>query len=660
MADNKITDWEEITDWTPAEDAGPSKLGSFSLGALQGVSFGFADEIEAAGRAFAAGELNEEGYKTRLQDIRARYKEYEEANPMSSLAGNIASGFLLPGGLAKGAASIGKMAAIGAGTGAALGAGMSEADLVGGDVRGLAKDAVTGLAAGALTGAAVPILSKVGSGVINIASEQPIIKHDIEIFKDAIKGITHSGTGQIDEAAKAVAKTAEQTLTRTNALATRLSRKLNKTSEIITKRMQEEGLDPINIQPLFDTIEVYQGKLLSKFGSEDVDMINEIVSAVSGKGTLQQHMDKLNRTIAKDMEKKTFELLKVKDKISALEQKVVEGDASDAVIAKLNELKRKSYDLEDTLSSLKPFQMNVEPATGVPTVFRDTDIKRFVDASQDITQFDPGKSAVEVRNIVRDLNRPETFEKLQTGEGKELRSSLVKKLDELVKGSATTKEAAAMDQARTGISNLSKSMEKEGLRTFYPVGDEAKFGSDARKLQDLMRGSVREGAASKVRLDNLIEDIKDVSPKVGKKIEEDITKTSRDLALASEFHMQKAFPEADFGIIMPSARATSAKVSEIAGSAMRPAEKIMSGLNNFVKPMMTAIDRGDSKVLKAVADRIKATTGLSAEAYDLAKHLDTIITMSPAKQKATIFALTQQPQYRKTFEEISNSFIPEE
>ena len=89
------------------ESQEPSKTESFVRGLAQGGSLGFADEL--AGALGAASDVASdkyeladllERYKAQRDESRMAYRRAEEANPLTSIAGNIAGGAataLIPG-----------------------------------------------------------------------------------------------------------------------------------------------------------------------------------------------------------------------------------------------------------------------------------------------------------------------------------------------------------------------------------------------------------------------------------------------------------------------------------------------------------------------------------------------------------------------------------
>ena len=127
------------------------------IGARQGVTFGFGDEINAGVRAagdFLGGKPFGESYNKRLEHERGLLDQTRRENPKSTLAGEVGGAvlpsLLLPGSSAASLpAAMGKGAAAGAATGAAYGFGNAE-----GGAKERASGAAYGGAAGALFGGA--------------------------------------------------------------------------------------------------------------------------------------------------------------------------------------------------------------------------------------------------------------------------------------------------------------------------------------------------------------------------------------------------------------------------------------------------------------------------------------------------------------------------
>jgi hypothetical protein len=150
-------------------------LGDVAAMAGQGATLNFGDEILAAikaGRDVVTGKGSLDNildlYREHQKEEEAKYEALKEANPNLALVGELAGGFLLPGGMiAKGATkgatalqSILAAAKGGAKIGALAGAGSSKADL--GNIEELGKDVLAGTAGGAILGGAI---STAGQGL---------------------------------------------------------------------------------------------------------------------------------------------------------------------------------------------------------------------------------------------------------------------------------------------------------------------------------------------------------------------------------------------------------------------------------------------------------------------------------------------------------------
>lgn len=138
-----------------------TKLESAGLGALQGGTFGLADEGEGAIR----GGLEALSSDDKLVDLYRKYRDLarmrdaqaKEANPKSYLAGNVAGGAVtaaaIPG---SSLASLGRAVATGVGTGAASALGSSTADLTTGEP-GQYGQALTDTVVGGAIGGALSV-----------------------------------------------------------------------------------------------------------------------------------------------------------------------------------------------------------------------------------------------------------------------------------------------------------------------------------------------------------------------------------------------------------------------------------------------------------------------------------------------------------------------
>lgn len=180
----------------------PSMLESAGRGAAQGLTFGFADEMQAKAEQL----LGDQDYDKRLAEIRDSYKAAADENPITYHGADFLSGFALPlgavGGMAKGASLAGKLArsaASGAALGGLAGAGTSE----GVGASAVAGDALQGAAAGALMGPLVEggigLTKHLAKGSIN---DIGALKDVVDFYKYGKEGIALTGKHNTEKVIK--------------------------------------------------------------------------------------------------------------------------------------------------------------------------------------------------------------------------------------------------------------------------------------------------------------------------------------------------------------------------------------------------------------------------------------------------------------------------
>lgn len=174
---------------------------AMARGAAQGATFGFADEIEGAGRAaiqdvaFGPSKLSElpERYAARRDASRAEYERAREESPGSYTAGEVAGGIgtaFIPGLGWANAAKVGMIPKIvqGAKIGAVQGLGTSTSDLTKGQFGDAAEDVGTGAALG---GATAGVLDRLGAAVKGITPTS-VAKKLSNVFLNTPEEITET------------------------------------------------------------------------------------------------------------------------------------------------------------------------------------------------------------------------------------------------------------------------------------------------------------------------------------------------------------------------------------------------------------------------------------------------------------------------------------
>jgi len=169
---------------TPSERP-RSPLQSGLIGMSQGATFGLADEAIARLESIRSGRP----YEDVLQEARGMYKSASEQNPTSYLTGEIGAGVAAPIGQAATGAKLGRLAAMGAGTGALSGLGYSE----GQDIGEVARD----VGIGGLLGGALPVL---GRGIAKgVQSLKPAADEAIKTSLTGFTGKTRAFLDQIEK-----------------------------------------------------------------------------------------------------------------------------------------------------------------------------------------------------------------------------------------------------------------------------------------------------------------------------------------------------------------------------------------------------------------------------------------------------------------------------
>lgn len=216
----------------------------------QGLGMGWGDEAEAWALSKATGEP----YEAALRRIRQEYAEYGKASPITSGALEFAGGMapaigmaFVPGGQLPAAKStvgaLGRLAALGAGTGAVSGAGTAEQDRLGGAVAGGTLGTVIGL------GTPIALRSAQGAGSWlreRLAPSEAIAKQRAEkLLYDAVVKRSSLTPQQIESLmAKDKAMGVPSTVANISPATARLTRGVAKTggegSEKIEERLAQQ------------------------------------------------------------------------------------------------------------------------------------------------------------------------------------------------------------------------------------------------------------------------------------------------------------------------------------------------------------------------------------------------------------------------------------
>jgi hypothetical protein len=262
-----------------------SKTESGLRGAAQGLTFGFADELAARGESL----LTDKTYEQSLAESREAFKAAEEANPLTSLAGNIGGAIVSPVnkviGTAVGAAkvasavpkflsNVARIGTEGAVAGAAIGAGVSEKESTKDLVKEALDSAETGAIFGAGLGAAGGILSK-GVGLVRKSKTGKTVEDALDILKKEGVDVTeqYAATEAVSKSSKKLAKEVQEGVENIDALTGQQVGEAKKALSQTTKQVRAGELVP-EASPLLEDINALKRNPLK---TKDVDEVEQIL-----------------------------------------------------------------------------------------------------------------------------------------------------------------------------------------------------------------------------------------------------------------------------------------------------------------------------------------------------------------------------------------------
>lgn len=325
---------------TPSPQVSPVE--SALRGGAQGLSFGFADEATARLESIT----KDIPYEKALEETRAAYRQAQEANPITYTGSEFAGGALtslIPGiGQAATGAKLGRLAAIGAGTGALSGLGMSEGQNIG----EIARDVAIG---GAL-GGGLPIL---GRGVQSaIQGAKPAIDTGIKSGLSAMTGKTLPYLEKVESQPEKIKKI-ERIFTGTGKEETQ--KLANDISELVRKNPFERKAKLLSNRSY--NILKNESDNISLSKEEVLNNIKNYASTLNPVSEVdQQTLSKLNNKIKTINENfpETLSGIQSKDLI-----KLIDKDIK-ALSPKIGEQRQLPIDAENTLNAFKEIRKAID------------------------------------------------------------------------------------------------------------------------------------------------------------------------------------------------------------------------------------------------------------------------------------------------------------
>lgn len=324
---------------------GPPVDAGFGRSLLQGLSFNFADEIEAALRS---GSLSNKDYENELARVRAGIKQYEQQNPGRAFAGE------LLGGLAPTAAALIAAPFTGGATLPAVAAGTARIatkipTLVGNVTRGLGYGAASGAAAGA-GGAEGGLGNRAAAGTLGAVTG----------------GVFGGSTPLVTSAVSSIGKAVKGAFTPTQP-----QEVLNKAQELIAKKLAQEGIDPavlareraqINLtSPRDETLADYAGESMRRLArgamaipqAAQTETRQMLIERARGAGPrITQDITDLTAVGARDIQDVADEIIRNRSALAAplYKQARTAGQINSPA---LDNLLNKSKDIQQAINEAK-------------------------------------------------------------------------------------------------------------------------------------------------------------------------------------------------------------------------------------------------------------------------------------------------------------------
>lgn len=623
--------------------------------ALQGATFGFGDELVAAGAALADIREREdtdlskykELYNKYLQSEREQLKKEAEANPKTALASNLAGGLILPGGAILKGAKTAKLIGVGAGMGALSGLGTSEAETTSDLLKDVGTSAVGGAilspaipAAGKLISSGIKATPKLTQGALELAERLPIAGKGISALRGSLQGKKYYKNEE--EYANQLLNQAEELVESTRSLGIDVFKNKRKLLEEAKKSGKVADLEQFYDDSIKE-LETLPGKLTEGFEDQRAAILNEFRKRRFGdKELVPEQRIKSEGEYTElvpnrpELERQLeLEALKAK---SLGEQVVPQIDVAKTSAGEEILLPKLIKNLEtgESVSALKP----IEAVSKIPRKNVTEVVKAPYEKIKDLPKTIQTPSQVEdlikeTRAILDDPNSSQfhSFARQRLKELQSIQNELIPGLEQANKESSS---AMQLFNFLTG----------KNIQDVVPGFNEA----DLLRLETGLAKDVLQKQSSdpykRIEMQKLLEGfkkvkgVKDISPETANKISNILEKSkvsSKDLDLA---------------------RIVSEDTSPYIQAGLEKAA-IMTG---------EGVGRGARAISKIPANIVRAVTPESAQilaaraAQKGNQALSNVLTKMSEKEndqtrKALMFSIMQNPEYRQTLNEIGGDIL---
>lgn len=587
----------------PVEDY--SQLGSAGLGALQGASFGFADEAEAGLRS----AVQDSTYDELINSIRNRYKGAEEANPMSYLAGDLAGSFAVPAGTlgaASKGASIGKKlldaGKVGAVAGGLTSLGTTEEDkLSGAALKDAGAGAVTGAGAAMALGVGLPAAVK---GADKFASEFDYYKYLKHAYQQAKAGKSLRGNA-IDEAGEAILNPiSKEPVSVLESKVTEVKDLGNKLMGDVSSDVSEKGAALGKLRELPQPIDV----------SDPVNAVRQSLDAMYAPGEAKSEVNKVKNILDDLLKLSTPEAKGAGEAEQFMAQqygqpmsqmpKSIPVDQKEVDVT-INELKKIAYDKNSTPAGKKAANEAIDTLSGTLDAGRNDNLLAKIDKAKEAYA-----TGVDVK---AQLSIPERM-----GTSQSDRSA----------------QYAAADRLSNMIENYS-SKGSDARETLIDALNKLK-NSNSQELKEML------DLSKSTNVNELIAKIDQASKDL---------KVSKMMAATSSIDKAKGgIVGSALGTLQASGKAVPLITADVAGKVAALPSKAVSKLISATDDIYKA----SPEMLQAIADK------MGKMGSPFAKQMLSVASAPERRRKALLFTLMQQPAFRTELEKGDGTEIPQE
>ena len=644
-------------------------------GALQGASFGFADEIEAALRS---GAMSGEDYERALEKSRAQYKQVTEQQPVADLIGNILGGvgtaaamgpLGLAGQAAKGASlakKVGSMAKAGAVGGALYGAGTSE------DSDDLVEDVMEGAAGGAVAGAGMQVL---GSGAKKVAGN----------FYDLLKNNSYIGD---------TVKTFQKTFSKRTDLVDDLTKLDEKSISFVDdfigelqgiRKQTGQDMGAAYVKALdksgktIDTDELYT-KLKSRLDELSPDDPEQAKVLKSVKGFLSEivDLDKRNLKVIKDVGKRTpqekgetalaRQVAQARTKLGMEETGDLSVDQLNILRSRMKEMGYSNKAINEAVAGAGKFtpEKVTDVKTGLPVLRTEapagiTDegeltfrtLTKALDPEYTPIKFREGEVLTkelggdEVSQLMADINRKMTQASPQE---RRMYGQILEDVKKQVRGTVDDPAALSeIDEATAKFKDIAEAQKALGLdmlatpRKAFTAADQKAMDAERqqllRKISNFDQPASARLAETSTVKEKAIPALKRYNESLGRDVEDVMQEMSEDARLAANLGLESQIGGSR-ETLYASPKAFMMRGSAALGKTARDVADASKNVGEFARKL-TGMSSDD---MSALASRMEQSGNRVENRYG--QMLREAVTAPQVKRKAILFSLLQNKDFR--------------